>query len=471
MAAAEAEEDEKRPVNGCGYEEMTNKHDKTEKNAPVSAREAAYRSLLRIEKEGRYSNLEADLVLKAGGLKEKDRALYTRLVYGTIERKLTLDHHLAALCDRPYEKTEAGVKVLLRLGAYQILFSDRIPDSAAVNESVELCKRYHKSAASFLNAMLRRLAREKNALSYPDEGESPVDYLSVYYSVSRGVCALFLEQFGLERCKSLFAAMNENPPLTLRVNTLKTTLSDFTSLLEERQIGYEKTPFAPFGVRVNAPVSALQDLFDRGLCFVQDEASQLCADALHAKPGDTLSDCCACPGGKSFGGALHMENEGRVLSFDLHQNKLSLIDAGAKRLGITVLTTACADASKYKEELFESADVLLLDVPCSGLGVLAKKPDLRYKNVEETARLPEIQAGILENACRYLKKGGRLVYSTCTLLERENGDRVDAFLESHPEFEEAPLDISCGGDASRLTLFPDIHGTDGFYIAAMVKKG
>lgn len=440
-----------------------------DKSAPMSAREAALLSLCRIEKEGRYSNLEADLTLRGGGLSEKDRGLYTRLVYGTIERKLTIDYLLGQLSAKPFEKTDGGVKNLLRMSAYQILYADRIPHSAAVNEGVTLCKKYYKGADGFVNALLRRLIREKDRLSYPDKTLDPVAYLSVYYSVSPGVCAIFLEQFSLERCESLFEAMNRNPAITLRVNTARISMEDFLSRLAKQGVSYERTAFAPHGVRVNVPVAGL-DLFLEGLCFVQDEASQLCVCALDASSGMTVIDCCACPGGKSFGAAIDMEDKGSVLSFDLHKNKLSLIEKGAERLGLSIIKTEQADASKPREELFEKADVLLLDAPCSGLGVLAKKPELRYKNLEETARLPQIQEAILENACRYVKKGGRLIYSTCTLLQRENEERYFAFLERHPEFEAVPLGIPCGQDISFLTLYPDTHGTDGFFISAMRRK-
>ncbi|MBQ7847078.1 MAG: 16S rRNA (cytosine(967)-C(5))-methyltransferase RsmB [Clostridia bacterium] len=435
----------------------------------MTAREAALKSLCRIEKEGRYSNLEADLILKGGELSEKDRALYTRLVYGTIERKITLDYLLSGLTEKPFEKTDPGVKNLLRLSAYQILYADRIPDSAAVNEGVELCKRYYKGAHAFVNALLRRLTREKQALAFPDKSKDPVLYLSVFYSVSPSICALFLEQYGLARCETLFEAMNKTPATTLRINTVKSTVEDFLAGLQARGIDYAPCALAPYGVRVNAPVSKLTEL-EEGLCFVQDEASQLCVQALQAKPGMTVIDCCACPGGKSFGAAIAMENEGGVLSFDLHENKLSLIRTGAQRMGLSIIRAEAADASKCREDLIGKADVLLLDAPCSGLGVLSKKPELRYKEMTQTERLPEIQQAILENACNYLKKGGRLIYSTCTLLKRENEERYFDFLSHHPEFEEAPLGIPGAQDASHLTLFPDIHGTDGFFISAMRKK-
>ena len=435
------------------------------------AREAAFRSLLRIEKESRYSNLEADLTLRKAALSEPDARLYTRFVYGVTERKLTLDHLLGQVLSQPVEKLDAEVRCILRLTAYQLLYTDRIPESAAVNEGVELCKKYRKSAAPLVNAVSRRLAREKDELTFPSEKDEPVAFLSAFYSVSADVCRLFYEQFGMEETRRLLEKMNETPPLTLRVNTLRTTREELFLRLAARGIDAEKTRFSPHGLKVRCAVQDLPEL-EEGLCFVQDEASQLAVLALDAKPGMTVLDLCACPGGKSFGTAMTMNNEGEVLSFDLHRNKLSLVDSGAKKLGVTVVKTAAADARVFDPALNGIADRLILDLPCSGLGVIAKKPDLRYKREEETSRLPEIQRAILDNACRYLKPGGRAIFSTCTLLERENGAVLDAFLASHPDFEETdlhlPADLAPG--AGRLTLFPHIHGTDGFFLSAFERK-
>lgn len=438
---------------------------------PGNAREAAFLSLLRIEKESRYSNLETDLTLKKQNLSDADARLYTRLFYGTLERKLTLDYILSKLTSKPLEKLDREVTALLRLSAYQILYADRIPDSAAVNEGVELCKKYRKSAAPMVNAVLRRLIREREALAFPSEEKEPVAYLSAFFSVSPDICALFLDRFGMEETKKLLAAMNETPPTALRVNTLKTSREALAERLRVRGILCEETALSPCGLKVRAAISDLPELSE-GLCFVQDEASQLCTAALNAQPGMTLLDLCACPGGKSFGAAMTMENSGKIVSFDLHANKLPLIEKGAERLGVSILSTAAADARVFLPEWEEKADRILCDVPCSGLGVLAKKPEIRYKDLAESEKLPQIQKDILDNACRYLKKGGRLIYSTCTLLRRENEEIVDGFLASHPDFEEAPLDLpgNLAAGASRLTLLPHIHGTDGFFIAAIGRK-
>lgn len=437
----------------------------------MTAREAALRSLLRIEKEGRYSNLEADATLKQGFADASEARLYTRLVYGTIERGLTLDYILAPMMKGvAYEKADPEVRQILRLSAYQILFADRIPESAAVNEGVNLCKKYKKSAFPMVNAILRRLCREKEKIVYPDKEKHPVDYLSAYYGVSKDICALFERELGFDESTKMLEKMNTPCDVTLRVNTLKISREEFIGRLNERGIYCEKTPFSDYGVRMKGNVGELPELSE-GLCYVQDEASQLSTAALEVFPQMTVMDICACPGGKSFGAAMEMKNEGKILSFDLHKSKLSLIKSGAERLGISVITAEEADGRIYRDEYKEIADRVICDVPCSGLGVISKKPDLRYKREEEISKLPEIQRAILDNACRYVKKGGRLVYSTCTVLKRENEAICKAFLEDHQEFSPAGITPPhMEGQFSEITLYPHIHGTDGFFIAAFVKK-
>lgn len=439
----------------------------------MTAREAAYRSLIRIEKEGRYSNLETDVTLRAGELPENEGRLYTRLVYGTIERKLTLDYILAPLCvGIPYPKLDLEVRVILRLSAYQLLYADRIPSSAAVNEGVNLCKRYRKSAASMVNAVLRRLCREKEQIVFPEPEADPVLYLSTFYSVSPELCRLFLSDMGFAECVRMLEAVNAQAGVftTLRVNTLKLSREEFCKRLEERGIPFEKTVLSPTGVRLKGNVTRLEELKE-GLCFVQDEASQLAVEALEAQSGQTVLDICSCPGGKSFGAAISMKNRGELRSFDLHGNKLSLVREGAERLGISILQTEEADGRVFLPQWEEKADRILCDLPCSGLGVLSKKPELRYKKEEEISKLPGIQRAILENACRYLKKGGRMVFSTCTVLKRENEALFEGFLRNHPDFEGGELHLPGVPETPAfVTLYPHIHRTDGFFISVLKKK-
>jgi 16S rRNA (cytosine967-C5)-methyltransferase len=434
----------------------------------MDVREAAYLSLLRCESGGKYSNLEVDSAIKKYGFSGHDRALFTALVYGVIEKQITLDYLLAKLSSTPWEKVESKVKHLLRLGSYQILFLDRIPDSAACNETVELAKAHtHKGTSGFVNGVLRNLARRKDDLPYPEKGSD--EYLSVRYACPEWLCRFWREQYGDTVCEALLDAVNRNPRITLRVNTLKTDREALMASLRALGIDCEPTPLSPDGILLSeyTPVTDVTPLAE-GLCFVQDEASQLCAMALGAEKGHRVLDTCSCPGGKSFGIALAMQNEGALVSMDLHESKLSLVEKGAARLGITCLTTAVQNGTKPREDLKEAFDRVLCDVPCSGLGVIAKKPDLRHKSPDDIARLPAIQYAILENGAAYVKKGGALLYSTCTLNKEENEAVVKRFLTEHPEFEASTEGMPFGQAA--VTLFPHEHNTDGFFMARFVKK-
>ncbi len=424
----------------------------------ITPREAAWQSLIRCASADKFANLETDAALKKYGFQGSDRALYVRLTYGVIERKFTLDCYLSLLSSKPLEKLDPPVLSLLELGAYQILYTDAVPDHAAVSETVELCKKSHfKSASGFVNAVLRNLIRKKGTLPLPAEGTD--ERFSVEYSVAPWIVSLFRNAYGDEKTRAILSAFLAEPPITLRVNTLKTTRDALLADLRRAGIGAEPTKESPVGIVLpdSVPVSSLTALAD-GLCFVQDEASQLCVSALGAKKGETVYDLCACPGGKSFGLAMEMENEGFLRSTDLHESKCSLLVSGAERLGIGILHAAASDSSKPDPALFETADRVLCDVPCSGLGVIGKKPDLRHKKKEEADRLPPIQLAILRTGADYLKAGGTLVYSTCTLNPAENRSVVDAFLAADPRFSLV----------SDRTLFPD-GGTDGFYYAVLHK--
>ncbi len=434
----------------------------------MKVREAAYLSLERCDKTDKFSNLELDSAIKKYGFTGSDRAFFTTLVYGVIERRITLDYVIGVYSSKPIEKIEPKLMNILRLGAYQILFLDRTPDSAAVNESVELSKYHtHKGTASFVNAILRSISREKGSIPMPKEGSD--EYLSVKYSLPEWLISMWRDNYGSEKTEKLLSGMNRAPFLTLRVNTLKTTRDELINTLKNDGIDCSASEKCDSAVILNSNVaiselSALRD----GLCFVQDEASQLCVKAVSAKAGETVIDTCSCPGGKSFGIALEMKNEGKLISLDLHESKLSLVYNGAEKLGINILSTSVHNGTKPKEDLVGTADRVLCDVPCSGLGVIAKKPDLRHKSPDDISRLPEIQYKILCNGASYLKNGGTLVYSTCTLNKAENEEIAERFLNEHPEF--SPCSEGMYEGRSILTFFPDEHGTDGFFVAKFIKK-
>ena len=429
----------------------------------MDVRDAAYLSLVRCEKEGKYSNLEVDSSIKRYGFTGYDRAFYTALVYGVIEKQIFLDYVISRFSSVPPEKIEPALLPILRLGVYQILCLDRVPDSAACNECVELAKLHsHRGASGFVNGVLRAVARGKEKLPLPEKGS--LSYYSVKYSCPPWLCKLWADQYGEERAEGLLQGINRNPRITLRTNTLKTDREGLLERLRAEGLACEPTSYSPVGVLLDefTPVSSLTPLTE-GLCFVQDESSQLCSLAVGARPGEFVVDTCSCPGGKSFGMAMAMENRGKILCLDLHASKLSLVEKGADRLGIGILSTAVQNGTQRREELLSKADRVLCDVPCSGLGVIAKKPDLRRKSPEELSRLPEIQYRILDTAASYVKPGGVLLYSTCTLNKEENEAVADRFLREHPAFAPDAENMPFG--EARATLFPDEHGTDGFFMA------
>lgn len=439
----------------------------------MNLRKLALDVLDKHEKNGQYSNIAVDNTISREGLDGKDGRLFAALVYGVIERRITLDFIIDALSSLPPSKIERTTRNILRMGLYQLIYMDRIPPHAAINESVSLC---NKRSRGFVNALLRGFERKRTELplaetfSFPKKEHAPTEYLSVTYSYPTALCQRFCDIFGLEKTESMLSAFEKTPPVTLRTNTLKLTREQLAEQLAQKDIDFSLTPNAPQGIMTRGAAPAELGLPD-GLCFVQDEASQICVEALGAKPGDTVIDMCSCPGSKSFGAALSMENQGRILSFDLHENKLSLVKKGAESLGISIIQTDARDGRSFDPSLSASADCVLCDVPCSGFGVVSKKPEIRYKDLRESAALPDIQLAILSNGARYVKGGGTLVYSTCTLFPEENQKNAVRFLDNHPDFEGCDFRIgNIASENGMLTLTPDEHGTDGFFIAKFKRK-
>ncbi len=431
-----------------------------ENKKQANARALALDVLTKCEAGG-YSNIALDTVIKRFGLSPQDRSLLTALVYGVIERKLTLDYYISSLSSIPNSKIEKDTRNILRMGLYQLIYMDKIPAHAAINETVSLA---NKRSKGFVNAILRSYQREKENIKLPD-GSDKIQYLSVTYSVGAPLVKAMLGAYSFDDCESIFRAFGEKTPLTLRVNNLKTSREKMLS-----ELGGKATPISPDGIIIESGAVSELDCLADGKVTVQDEASQICVRALGVNSGDTVLDVCACPGSKIFGAAMAMENNGKILAFDIHESKLSLIEKGAERLGISIISTKAHDARVPIEELFGKADKIICDVPCSGFGVIGKKPELRYKNPEESARLPEIQLDILENVSNYLKIGGTLVYSTCTLLPEENENNIKKFLENHKSFELAPFSVgTLNDDTGMITLLPHVHHTDGFFIAKLVR--
>ncbi len=439
-----------------------------------NARQAAFEALLRVRRDGAYSNLTVDSVLKDyKSLDERDGAFVRALVYGTLDRLIVLDYNLELYLNQPARKLRPELQTILRMGAYQILFMDKVPDSAAVNESVRLAK-VNKSAfaASLVNAILRRVA--DNGQRLPDEEGDRLTYLSVKYSCPEWIISLWIDSYGEANAIALADEALKTAGVVIRVNTLKTTAEELIWTLAQEGVVADKAPLASNALIIDAHGSLeLTDAYKDGLFYVQDIASQLCCKALDAKPGETVFDLCSAPGGKAFTIAQMMNNEGGVAAFDIYQSRVDLISKGAQRLGINIVESKLADATVYND-LYGLADKVLCDVPCSGLGIIRRKPEIRYKAREDIDFLPELQYRILCNGMRYVKPGGTLMYSTCTLNPSENSEICDRFLREHRQFESVELlgELPRFGEGEKyLTLMPHIHSTDGFFMAAFVNNG
>lgn len=435
-----------------------------------SGRETALEVLTACRRLDAWSDGSLRSACRRNGLDRREAALAARLTYGVIQNLALLDFCLDQLCAQRMDRLEPFVRDVLRLGAYQILFMDRVPDSAAVNEAVEMVKSHRRARASgMVNAVLRRLSRERDHLR-PIPDTDPAYYLSIRYSHPRWLVERLLELLGREEAEAFLAENNRPAPLEIQYNPLKTTREELEAVFPSGTL----TPHSSLpGCYQLSGAGDLEELesFRTGLFQVQDPAAKLAVLAAAPRPGDRVIDVCAAPGGKSFACAMAMEDRGNIISCDIHRHKLALIQEGAERLGVTILETALADGREFHPQWGESADLVLCDVPCSGLGVIRKKPDIRYKDPAALAKLPEVQLAILRNASRYVKPGGMLLYATCTILPEENQGVTGAFLAEHQGFAREAFSLPgiASGEEGELTLWPQRHDTDGFYLCKMRK--
>ena len=425
------------------------------------ARSAAFRELALFFHRDRFSNLALDAALERHSLSSRDKALFTRLYCGVIERKITMDFLLSRFSDIPLNRLDLEVLVLLELGLYQILYLDRVPDRAAVNESVSLAKEVQLKSAGFINAVLRRAIAEKNDV--PRLLDLPGSKgLALRESYPRYLVSQWTEQYGRERAEAICRAQNAPAALTVRVNTLKIRRDDYAAELSKAGIRYHFVSLCKNGITLDTPLSPVElPGWDEGLVFVQDSAAQYAADHVEAKPGEIVLDLCAAPGGKSFSLAMDMENQGTLFALDLYPQRVDLIREGAKRLGIDCVTAEAGDASLPLARWEGKADRVLCDVPCSGFGVIAKKPDIRLKKKEDSAELPALQRAILAAGSRAVRPGGRLIYATCTLNQLENQAVTDAFLDGNPAFHRL---------GAPVTIFPKASENDGFFVDVMERE-
>ena len=437
----------------------------------ISAREAALKALERCRRDGAWSGASIDKVIKQYSLDRRDAALASRLCLGVLQNSSFCDYYIDLFCSRGASRIEPKLRDILRMGVYQLLFLDKIPPRAAVNESVALCNQSGFGRASGLaNAVLRRVSENRDAL--PDiPGNGTAQYLSVKYSHPLWLVERLLKEHDYDFVQAFLASNNSPAGLTIQVNTLRENLPDFRRALTRADISFKEWAELPGCMELDGGnVSALPG-YDEGLFYVQDRAARAAVELAGVRPGFAVLDACAAPGGKSFAAAVAMENNGRIVACDIHEKKLALIRSGAERLGIDIIDTVPMDARAENPAYFKSFDVVIGDVPCSGFGVIGKKPEIRLKKEEDISVLPEIQRQILQNISKYVKPGGTLLYSTCTVLRCENQDVVQWFINENQDFElEQPTLGGFTAADGMYGFWPHIDGTDGFFAAKLRRK-
>lgn len=426
-----------------------------------SARKAAYFALRDVEGNKAYSNLAVQSAIDRA---KTDRAAFVReLVYGTIKKQLYLDYLIGNFIDKPAGRLPAADRVLLRMGLYQITSLDSVPDYAAVSETVELAKRYAKGRGPFINGVLRQYIRDRGRVGLPPREEGEARYLSVKYSFAEWIVRMWLDEFeSVERVERLLEALNGRPQLCIRANTLRIGPAALKGRLEGLGFTVEADEDLPDVLFIEGERPLSTEQYKAGLFSVQDKASRIAAESLGAQPGDTVVDVCAAPGGKTMAIAESMENSGRIIATDIHEGRIGLIEKEAARLGIGIVTARKRDGRIADPELAGVADRALVDAPCSGLGVVRRKPEIKYREYDEAMKgLPKMQLDILMASAHYVKPGGVLVYSTCTIAKRENQDVVDAFLRANGRFELV----------DRIQLLPMAGKTDGFFVCKLKRMG
>ncbi|SOB92683.1 16S rRNA (cytosine967-C5)-methyltransferase [Ureibacillus xyleni] len=447
----------------------------TKKKATIwdgNVRDAALTILLAVDKNQAYSNLLLNQTINKYNIDSKDRALLTEITYGTLQHKYTLDFYLEPFIRG---KLDLWVRWLLRLSVYQIVYLNRVPDHAAVNEAVEIAKRRgHKGISSTVNGILRSILRQ--GIPSVDVIDDPIKRLAIQTSHPEWLVERFIESYGVEKTTEMLHENNVPPIQTVRVNTTKASLEEVLQLLQAEGIEAKQSNVIPECIHFVTGQASRTNAFKEGYITIQDESSMMPANVLNPQKGWRILDMCAAPGGKTTHLAEKMGNNGSILATDLHPHKLDLVDATSKRLGLNIIQTAPIDGRKAAEYLeAESFDAVLVDAPCSGLGVMRRKPDIKYtKREEDFESLHRIQVELLNNAVKVLKPGGRLVYSTCTVNSSENEETVHAFLASHPEMElieieNLPEELSERGQSGMLQVFPQDFGSDGFFVAAFRK--
>ncbi len=423
-----------------------------------TSRQATLDSLNKIYTKGSYSNIVVDNMINTASLDSRDSAFATMLIYGVVEHQITLDYIISNHSNIKIDKIDSVILQILRLGLYQILFMDSVPDRAAVSESVELSKYSKKSKASgFVNAVLRNCLRDKENLLDFSKIDDLSKRLSLQYSCPLWLIQMWINDYGKEKTERFLKSSLGQAPTFARVNTLKTDVKSLLDSLSKEGIQANEHEYENCVVIKNPSAAIKSEAFKKGMFHIQDLASQICVKYADIKPNTVVVDVCSAPGGKAFTASEYMNNKGQLLAFDLHEKRVNLIKDGAQRLGITCINANSGDATVFNDSI-PLADTVLCDVVCSGLGVIRRKPETKYKNPEDIKKLPEIQLKILKNASRYVKVGGNIIYSTCTVNRAENEQVIETFLKENTDFAYNDENEKC------ITLFGNDNNSDGFFM-------
>lgn len=439
----------------------------------MNAREIAYKVLLDIEKNKNYSNMSINKHFKDVKLSNQDRGLATEIIYGVIENKYYIDYMIDKLSKVKTNKMEIYIKTLLRMGIYQIMFLNSISDYAAVNETVNLAKKKNSKVSGFINGILRNVIRQKETIG-EIKVKDDVDYLSIKYSYDKWMIRNWMIHFGKEFTEELLEVNSQRPSIYLRTNTLKITRDELIQKLEQQNIKASKVNVVEEAIKVeNLKDIENNTLYKEGLFTIQDISSMLVGKVMNPKENSLVLDVCSAPGGKTTHMATLMNNTGQVVSRDIYEHKLKLIKASCKRLGLTNVNVEEFNGISLDRESIGKFDYVLADVPCSGLGIIRRKPEIKYKEKEEFRDLPPIQKNILENASKYVKKGGTLIYSTCTIQDSENIDIINEFLQKNKNFKLAPInEVKVDLDNQEkgyMKIYPNVHDMDGFFISKLIR--
>ena len=444
----------------------------------INTREVSMKILIDVNRNKAYSNLSLNKHLE-GNIDKKDENLIREIVFGVLENIIYIDYILSKASKIRVKKIHPNILEILRIGIYQMIFMDRVPDSAAVNESVKLAKKYgHKGTISFTNGVLRSISREKEKFASIDVKDK-VKYISIKYSHPETLVKRWADEFGLEFTENLCKENNSKPKLNIRVNTLKTNKGNLILNLRKKGIECIEGKYADDAlIIINTYGITETEEFKKGLFTIQDESSMLVGQIMNPKEGSRVIDMCSAPGGKSTHIAQKMNNKGFILSRDIYPHKLKLVEESVERLGIDIIKTEIFDGLTKDNSLIESFDYCLLDAPCSGLGLIRRKPEIKLnRKVEDIESLSALQYDLIENAKNYVKVGGYLIYSTCTIEKEENNNIIKKFLKTNKNFKLVSIEDSFKNSDNLpdlkdgyINLYPHIHGTDGFFIAKMIKE-